>query len=123
MSSTQLADGRLFGDIRLSRLTWQDVEALYSAMRAAGAGAPWARRCATVLTRTLELARKWGLLDANPAKDAARPRLVRAKPFAPKSDEVVELLGRVRQLDPELGDIVTVLVSTGVRVGELLGLW
>ena len=55
--------------------------------------------------------------------DAARPRLVRAKPFAPKGDEVLELVGRVRQLDPELADIVTVLVSTGVRVGELLGLW
>lgn len=92
-------------------------------MRSAGAGTPWVRRCATLLTRTLELARKRGLLDANPAKDAARPRLVRAKPFAPKGDEMLELVGRVRLLDPELADIVTVLVSTGVRVGELLGPW
>ncbi|MGH9106234.1 MAG: tyrosine-type recombinase/integrase [Acidimicrobiales bacterium] len=92
-------------------------------MRAAGAGAPWVRRCATVLTRTLELARKRGLLDANPAKDAARPHLTRTKPFSPNLGEVLELLGRVRQLDPELADSVTVLASTGIRVGELLGLW
>jgi integrase len=123
MSSMTLADGRAFGDIRLSRLTWQDIESLYAAMRASGHGAPWIRRCATVLNRTLELARKRGLLDANPAKDAARPRLTRTKPFAPSGEEVRELLARVRPVDPELADVVTVLASTGMRVGELLGLW
>ena len=71
----------MFGDVRLSRLTWHDIESLYASMRAAGHGSPWIRRCATVLSRTLELARKRGLLDANPAKDAARPRLTRTKPF------------------------------------------
>jgi hypothetical protein len=70
MSAMTLADGRVFGDIRLSRLTWQDIEALFAAMRVRGLGAPWIRRCATVLNRTLELARKRELLDANPAKDA-----------------------------------------------------
>jgi integrase len=123
MSATELSDGRLFGDVRLSRLTWQDIESLYAAMRLAGHGSPWIRRCATVLTRTLELARKRGLLDANPAKDAARPRLTRTKPFAPSSDEVVDLLTRVRAADEELADMVTVLASTGMRLGELLGLY
>jgi integrase len=122
MSSTALADGQPFGDIRLSRLTWQDIEALYAAMRAAGHGVPWVRRCATVLNRTLELARKRGLMDANPAKDAARPRLTRTKPFAPTVEEVRELRGQVQRMDPELADAVTVLASTGMRLGELLGL-
>ncbi|MHB1508089.1 MAG: hypothetical protein ACYCST_05850 [Acidimicrobiales bacterium] len=36
MSTTELSDGRLFGDVRLSRLTWQDVELCYAAMRAGG---------------------------------------------------------------------------------------
>ncbi len=76
-----------------------------------------------MLNRTLELARKRGLLDSNPAKDAARPRLTRTKPFAPSAEEVRELLGRVRHVDPELADVVTVLASTGMRLGELLGLW
>jgi integrase len=69
------------------------------------------------------LARKRGLLDSNPSKDAARPRLTRTKPFAPSAEEVRELLGRVRRVDPELADVVTVLASTGMRLGELLGLW
>jgi hypothetical protein len=88
MCSTELADGRTFGDIRLSRLTWSDIESLYAAMRAGGNGPAWVRRCATVLTRALELARKRGLIDANPSKDAARPRTVRSKPFAPTAAEV-----------------------------------
>jgi integrase len=123
MSATTLADGRPFGDIRLSRLTWQDIEALYASMRAAGHGAAWIRRCATVINRTLELARKRGLVDVNPAKDAARPRLARTKPIAPGAKEVRDVLVRVRRVDPELADAVTVLASTGMRVGELLGLW
>ncbi len=122
MSAVELSDGRMFGDVRLSRLTWHDIESLYASMRAVGHGTPWIRRCATVLSRTLELARKRGLLDANPAKDAARPRLTRTKPFAPSNYEVVDLLTRVRVADAEVADMVTVLASTDMRVGELLGL-
>jgi integrase len=122
LSMTELPDGRLFGDVRLSRLTWQDVELCYAAMRASGRGPDWIRRCATVLSRSLELARKRGLLDSNPCKDAARPRSSRTKPFAPTSDEVRVLLARARESDPELGDAAVVLASTGMRKGELLAL-
>ena len=124
MSSTTLADGRPFGDIRLSRLTWQDIEALYGVN---AGGRPWRRHgfdgARRFSNRALELARKRGLLDTNPSKDAARPRLTRTKPFAPSAEEVRELLGRVRHVDPELADAMTVLASTGMRLGELLGLW
>jgi integrase len=122
MGSVLLPDGRTFGDVRLSRLTWQDIEELYAAMRATGRSTAWVRRCATVLNRTLELARKRGLLDANPAKDAARPRSTRSKPFSPTGGDVRALLTGARQRDPEIADLVTVLASTGMRVGEVLGL-
>jgi integrase len=122
MCSTMLPDGRLFGDVRLSRLNWQDVEHLYKSMRASGLSAAWVRRCATVLTRALELARKRGLLDANPAKDAARPRSSRIKPFSPPASELRQLLERAARHDAELADAVTVLLSTGMRKGELLAL-
>jgi integrase len=122
MRSTVLADGRTFGDIRLSRLTWSDIEALYGAMRAEGKGPAWVRRCATVLTRALELARKRGLIDANPSKDAARPRTVRSKPFAPTGGEVLELLATAARRDAEVTDAAIVLASSGVRKGELLAI-
>ena len=122
MCSTELADGRTFGDIRLSRLTWSDIESLYAAMRAGGNGPAWVRRCATVLTRALELARKRGLIDANPSKDAARPRTVRSKPFAPTAAEVRELLAAAAKRDAEATDAAVLLASTGARKGELLAI-
>lgn len=53
-----------------------------------GRSASWVRRSATVLSRGLERARKHGLIDHNPAADAARPKMVRRKPQSPPRDEV-----------------------------------
>lgn len=122
MKETELSDGRRFGAIRLSRLTWQDIEELYSAMRRSGRGPDWIRRCGTVLTRTLELSRKRGLIDSNPSKDAVRPKSTRRKPYAPLEEDVRSLLKVVEKRDPEIADLAIVLASTGMRTGELLGL-
>ena len=122
MKDALLLDGRPFGTIRLSRLTWEDVEALYASLRASGRGPDWVRRCATVLTRALELARKRGLIDSNPSKDAVRPKSTRKKPFAPEGRDVRALIDTARARDPEMADLAIVLASTGMRTGELLGL-
>jgi len=122
MSVMELPDGRRFGSIVLSRLTWQDIEDLYGAMRASGRGPDWIRRCATVLTRSLDLARKRGLIDTNPSRDAVRPKSVRKKPYSPSDAEVKALLKDVASRDGELANLATVLASTGMRVGEVLGL-
>lgn len=122
MSAVELPDGRQFGTIRLSRLTWQDIEHLYGAMRSSGKSSAYIRRCATVLARALDLARKRGLIDSNPAKDATRPRTTRSKPFSPTGDEVRTLLAEVQRRDPEIGDAGTILASTGMRRGEFLAI-
>ncbi len=122
MSATVLPDGNDFGSVRLSKLTWQDIEFMYAGMKAAGHGADWVRRCATVLSRALDLARKRGLIDGNPAKDAARPRSTRTKPFAPSADELRAVLRSAARVDPEVADAATILGSTGMRKGEILGL-
>ena len=122
MSNTTLADGRRFGAIRLSRLNWEDIESLYAAMRASGRGPDWIRRCGTVLTRSLDLARKRGLIDSNPAKDAVRPKSTRKKPTSPLEDDVRAVLETVTARDPEMADMAVLLASTGMRTGEMLGL-
>ena len=122
MAATEIADGRRFGDIRLSRLTWQDIEYLYAAMRTRGCSSAYVRRCATVLARSLELARKRGLIDSNPSKDAARPRTSRTKPFAPTGDEVRAVLAGAQRRDAEIADAAKILASTGMRRGEFLAL-
>ena len=122
MGNTTLADGRKFGAIRLSRLNWEDIESLYAAMRASGRGPDWIRRCGTVLTRSLDLARKRGLIDSNPAKDAVRPKSARKKPASPLEDELRAVLETVTARDPEMADMAVLLASTGMRTGEMLGL-
>jgi integrase len=122
MAATVLQDGRRFGDVRLARLTWQEIEQLHLAMRARGLGSAWVRRCATVLAQALELARKRGLIDGNPAKDAARPRSARTKPVAPSSVELRAAIAGARGRDEEIAEAVALLASTGMRKGELLAL-
>jgi integrase len=122
MRTTELADGRMFGSILLSRLNWRDVEALYEAMRSSGSGADWVRRSATVLTQALELARRKGLVSSNPAKDAMRPKSRKQKPFSPAVDDVRSLLASVANSDPEIGTGAALLIATGMRRGELLAL-
>ncbi len=122
MRTTELAEGRMFGSILLSRLNWRDVEALYEAMRSSGSGADWVRRSATVLTQALELARRKGLVSSNPAKDAMRPKSRKQKPFSPAVDDVRSLLASVANVDPEIGTGAALLIATGMRRGELLAL-
>ena len=122
LSNLELPDGRMFGDIRLSRLTWQDIEAAYAAIRARGGSVAYVRRSATILSRALDFARKRGLIDSNPAKDAARPRTVRSKPHSPSIEEVRAALETSEQRDPEAYHAAVVVASTGMRKGEVLAL-
>lgn len=123
MCKQMLSDSRRFGDIRVSRLSWQDIEEMYAAMRRNGATAAWIRRSATVLSRALTYARKTGVIDSNPSQDATRPRLVQEKPYSPKSDDVQVLIDAARETDEEIADAIEIVAETGLRMGELLGLF
>lgn len=122
ISATVLDDGRVFGDLTLASLGWADIESLYRVMRATGQSAATVRRKATVLATALDRARKHGLIDHNPARDASRPKTVRSKPYSPGRDEVMAVLDRARVIDPEIADGALLLAATGMRMGELLGL-
>lgn len=117
MCDVTVGDGRLFGDIPLSRLMWSDNEQMYAGIRALGHGSAWVRR---MLARALELARKRGLIDANPAKDAARPRTVRSKPYAPGAADVRALLAVARSRDEETADAAAI-VASGDAEGRAAG--
>jgi integrase len=121
MCSIVLGDGREFGDIRLSSLGWQDIEEMFRVMRV-GRSVDWVRRSGTVLSRGLDRARKHGLIDHNPARDASRPKSVRRKPQSPPKADVAALIAHVAVSDDEMADAALILAATGMRMGELLGL-
>jgi integrase len=123
MCKQLLSDGHEFGDIRLTRLSWRDIEEMYSAMKRSGATPAWIRRGATVLSRALTYARKTGVIDSNPGQDATRPRLVQEKPYSPRSEDVQALIDPAREKDAEVADAIEIVAGTGLRKGELLGLF
>jgi hypothetical protein len=99
MADTRV-EGQRFGDVALSRLTWQEIEGLYGAMRSEGMGVDWIRRCATVLTSALELGPQ-----ARPARrQPSQGRDPRPDdPFeavAPSADEVRKVLIAATKRDP-----------------------
>ena len=103
MCAIALPDRRVFGDIRLSSLGWQDIEDMFRIMRV-GRSADWVRRSATVLSRGLDRARKHGLIDHNPARDATRPKTVRRKPKSPPKEDVAALIAQLATNDEEVAD-------------------
>lgn len=130
----RLSDGRLFGEVRPDRLTWEDIEDMYAMMKRNGLGVDWIRRCATVLSRTLEYAKKRGITDSNPSREAVRPHTVRSKPYSPTPAVVDALIETLRHKSMKIADasemaelgeilnVVEIVAGTGVRKGELLAL-
>ena len=50
------------------------------------------------------------------------PKTVRGKPYSPPKSDIAQLLDRAAAADAEIADAARVLIATGMRVGELLGL-
>ncbi|TIQ01691.1 MAG: hypothetical protein E5X61_37005, partial [Mesorhizobium sp.] len=77
----------------------------------------------------LEQARRWKLIPDNPARDAKPPSPNKSKARAFTSDEIGRILHAVRSAKengketyPDLDLVVMVLLSSGLRRSELLGL-
>lgn len=72
--------------------------------------------------RMFNVALDWGLADGNPA---ARVKPIPAKPLpvkVPTAEEVARLLAVLRVRKPWLNRLVLVMIATGCRPGEALGL-
>ena len=129
MCKQRLPEGELFGELRPDAASWEDIEDLYAAMKQSGLGVDWIRRCATVLNRTLEYAKKRSIIDSNPCAEAHRPRSVRTKPYSPSHEDVAELMEAAASCeiegrkDEELLRALEIFRGTGLRKGELLALF
>lgn len=109
-----------FGKTRLTALTVADVERLLRAKAAAGLSPRRCQMIRAVLRIALGRAVRNSLLPRNVAALAAAPRQERheIEPFAP--DEIRTLLAAVR--GHRLEAVIVLAVTSGLRMGELLGL-
>jgi integrase len=124
---------RELGDLSLSRVTAQHLDAAYARLRKCGGrvrNKPGGTRPLTARTvlhvhrclhTAFQQAWRWKILSENPARDATAPSPRKSKVRAFSIDEVKRLL-EVASADPETHAIVCVLLACGLRRSELLGL-
>jgi integrase len=108
------------GGIKLDKLTPAHVQGLYSALERDGASATTRRHCHVVLNRALKQAVKWGMIPRNVCSAVERPR-DEEKEIQPLTAEQAQALLKAAAGD-RLEAFYVVAVTTGMRLGELMGL-
>lgn len=108
------------GKRKLSALTPVDVEKMLNAKLAAGLSVSTVRRIRSVLVQSLRQAERWGLVARNVAGLVDPPKVVSDEARSLTLAESKRLL--VAAVGTRLETAVTLLLSLGMRRGELLGL-
>jgi integrase len=114
------AIGAHIGTIPLGRLTPSDVERMTAAMVASGRTARTAGAARKILRIALREAIRDGLVTRNVAAESRPPRIVPYQARTLTAEEARRLIATTA--DDELGPLWAVLIATGLRQGEALGL-
>lgn len=80
------------------------------------------RQVHSIISGALNAATRWGWIDANPAKVAQRPKQKPPEPDPPSPTEAAKLVERAFELGPDWGTLVWLVMTTGMRRGEVAGL-
>lgn len=109
------------GRVRLARLSPQHVVELQNRLLASGLSPATVTRIRATLRRAVAIAERYGLVHRNVVALVDAPRVPNEEPQA----LTVEELGRVLKAasSERLGPVIVVGVYTGLRLGELLGLF
>ena len=85
------------GEIKLTKLTAQDLDRLYAKLSTKGNRATTVRRVHALLSVSLHQAKKWKLVSENVALDATPPPIYPERAAAPTPDEVRPRLSRLQR--------------------------
>lgn len=119
------------GQLRLRELTVPRVDRFLT--ETARISPRRAKSTRTVLSQMVALAVRFGAMPANTVRDASAVRVPKGEPRALTEDEVRGLYAAVREWthmqprsgprrSPTLGHVITLLLGTGLRIGEALAL-
>jgi integrase len=118
---------KFIGGVRVGEASTARLDAALRSMRAAH-GATMAKQAKTILRGALQLAVMANVLGANPVRDV-QPLQSKNQPkgaVALCADQLPKLLAKLRASvycrDQDLVDPITMLIATGLRRSELLGL-
>lgn len=85
-------------------------------------GASTVRQIHSIISGTLSLAERWNWIDMNPARVARRPKPKPSEPDPPSPAEAARLSEAAFKLDEDWGTLVWLVMTTGIRRGELCAL-
>jgi len=106
---------------KVADVTVDDIEALHR--KVTKAGSPYAaNRVVAVLSKMFALSTRWSMRDDNPATGVRKNSEAKRKRYL-KDDELPRLLkALVEHDDRQAADIIRLLLLTGARRGEVLGM-
>jgi integrase len=110
------------GKVTLTRLTAQNLDALYRAMKDAGKSPKTIRNHHAVIATALHQGVRWGWIRTNVAEMARPPRVSPSRVTAPSLEIVREVIEAAERRDPRLAPLLMLAALTGMRRGELCAL-
>jgi integrase len=116
------------GSLPLDKIRVLDLDRFYARLRSSGSGTGaelsprTVRLCHTVVSQTLDQARRWGLVARNVAPDATVPKSRKGEIVPPSVDTLRHLLVTAVAADAEFALYLRVLAATGCRRSEVLAL-
>jgi integrase len=110
------------GAVRLERLTHEHIRQFIANQLAAGRGRVTLARCVTTLSSALNDAVKHRRLPHNPARYAGLPRPPRRDLVCWTTGQTEQFLRYCHHIDDPLADLFELMICTGMRKGEVLGL-
>lgn len=108
------------GHIRLSRLTPQDVQRMVAEKQRTNLAPRTIHQMVAVLHNALQVAWEWGLVQRNVCDVVKKPKVEKPEVVVLDPAQALRLLELVR--DTRLEGPVTIALTTGLRLGEVLGL-
>jgi integrase len=80
------------------------------------------RQIHSIISGALTAAERWGWISANPGRVALRPRAKAPEPDPPSPADAARLLDAAFSLDDDWGTLVWLVMTTGMRRGEVCAL-
>lgn len=111
----------VIGHVQARKLTVEHVEKLLAAMQARGLSSSLTTKTRMRLSSALKLGVRWGIVGANVADVARPPRISYRKASIWKPADVAAFLDTAAD-DDDLWPLWLLMVETGARTSELLGL-
>lgn len=110
------------GAVRLERLTHEHIKQFIANQIAAGRGRVTLARCISTLSSALNDAVKQRRLPHNPARYSGLPRPPRRDLVCWSTSQAEQFLRYCHRIDDPLADLFELMICTGMRKGEVLGL-